>query len=229
MPHAVVLYLITITAAAFLAQVAVELFSTPIREIVRLRRTALERILFFRGISLPRPRELAVSSREIRAYDQAVKNLREAQRSFADLGRQFFALAESEPAIRFLMVLFGLDLLQAGHELIKLSDVYAAATIDSEELRRAIERALEATSTALAASRRHSGNDLTKIRLEPMYLRKALSRLKRHRPLAQPRVISVYTSRPAPSPRHLRQQNAKADRLHQGVPIRRQAPTKSRA
>lgn len=223
-------YLITITAAAFLAQVAVELFSTPIREIVRLRRTALERILFFRGISLPRPRELAVSSREIRAYDQAVRNLREAQRSFADLGTQFFALAESDPAIRFLMVLFGLDLLQAGHELIKLSDVYAAATIDSEELRRAIERALEATSTALAASRSHSGNDLTKIRLEPMYLRKALSRLKRDRPLAQPRVISVYTSRPAPSPRHLRQQNVNAaDRLPQGVPIRRQAPAKSRA
>jgi hypothetical protein len=166
-------YLITIPAVALLGQVAVEFISRPIRKIFRLRREALQQMLSFESVSLPRPRELAISSQEIRAYDQAVRNAREAQRAFSDLGAQLLALAESEPTIRILMGLFGLNIVLAGHELINLSDVYATAKTDSDELRHEIAKALYATGTALAVFRRLPRNDLTKIRLEPMCLRGA--------------------------------------------------------
>ena len=166
-------YLIAIPAAAFMGHVALELVGRPLRTAFRLRRKALERMLSFRGISLPKPRELAISSREIREYDQAVRNVREAQRTFSDLGAQLLALGESEPTIRILMALFGLDIALAGHELINLSEVFAMAKTDGGQLRREIKRALHATGMALAVSRRRSRNDVTKIRLEPMRLQSA--------------------------------------------------------
>jgi hypothetical protein len=52
------------------------------------------------NISLPKPRETAVSSREIREYDQAVRNVRQAQRIFRDLGSRMLAFGENEPAAR---------------------------------------------------------------------------------------------------------------------------------
>ena len=73
------------------------------------------------------------------------------------------------------MALCGLDVLLAGHELINLADAYAAAKIDSDEHRRAIKEAHQATTAALAASRRLSGDGLISIRLEPMNLRDACS------------------------------------------------------
>ena len=179
-------YLITIPTAAFLVQIAVDLVGRPIRKIVRLRRTALERMLSFRNISLPRPRELAISSRQIREYDHAVKNVRAAQRTFRDLGARLLAFSENEPAIRKVMASLGMNIAQAGHELINLSEIYSLAKTDSDELRRDIENAFRAIGAALAASRHSSRDDLIKIRPEPMYLRDVASPRKRNKPLGQP-------------------------------------------
>ena len=55
-------FLITIPAVFFLGQIAVELIGRPIQTIFRLRQDVLERLLAFRNVSLPRPRETAVSS-----------------------------------------------------------------------------------------------------------------------------------------------------------------------
>jgi hypothetical protein len=188
-------YLVAIPAIFFLGQVALELIGQPIHTILRLRQHALERMLAFRNMQLPGPRELAVSSRQIRAYDQASQNLRHAQRSFADLGAQLLAFSESEPTVRALMTLCGLDIVRAGHELINLADVYATARTDRDEFRHAIEEAHQATMMALAASRPLSGDRLIKIRLEPMDLSdKAPSRQRRSQ-LYQRRA----TARRAPS------------------------------
>ena len=184
-------YLMTIPALFFLGQVAVELIGRPVKTILRLRHHALEQLVAFRNMPLPRPRELAVSSRQIRAHDDAARNVRQAQRTFADLGAQLLAFGESEPNIRNVMVLCGLDMARAGYELINLSEIYATAKIDSDELRRAIEKAYHAASCALAASQRGSGGDeLTKIRLEPMYLREASSSARRKRPLSRPHAVA---------------------------------------
>jgi hypothetical protein len=166
-------YLISIPAAAVLGQLALEFIKRPIATALCLRRQALERIIFFKDMSLPRPRELATCSRDIRAHDQAVRGLTDAQRTFADLGEQLLVLSESEPLLQYLMTLFGLNIVQAGQELINLSQAYAMAKIDSDERRQEIENAFCAVSAALTASRRPSRHDLMNIRLEPMYLRSA--------------------------------------------------------
>ena len=163
-------YLIVFLAVAFAGQVAVELLGRPIQSAVRFRRKALERIQFFEKISLPRPRELAITSQAIHEYDQAVRNVREAQRTFRDLGNQLLALSEREPTICPLMNLLSLNIALAGHELINLSEVYATAVTDSNGIRLQIEEALHVTKIALAASRRPSRNSLIKIQLEPIYL-----------------------------------------------------------
>ena len=183
-------YLITISAVFFLGRVTVELIGRPIRTILRLRHRALERMLAFRNIQLPGPRELAVSSRDIREYDQASRNLRQAQRTFAELGTQLLAFGESEPTVRTLMALCGLDTVLAGYRLIHLAEIYAAAKIDSDELRHAIKEAHQAAMTALAASRRLSGDGLISIRLEPMNLRDAASSRHRKKPIGRRRVVS---------------------------------------
>ena len=175
-------YLIAIPAIYFLGQVTLELIGRPIQTILRLRHHALERMLAFRSLRLPGPRELAVSSREIREHDQAARNVRQAQQTFAGLGAQLLAFGENEPTVRALMALCGLDAVRAGLELINLAEVYAAARIDSDELRRAIEKAYQATTTALAVSRPLSGDRLIKIRLEPMCLRDAASSRPRRSP-----------------------------------------------
>jgi hypothetical protein len=183
-------YLITISAVLFLGRVTVELIGRPIQTILRLRHRALERMLAFRNMQLPGPRELAVSSRDIRKYDQASRNVRQAERTFAELGAQLLAFGESEPTVRTLMALCGLDAVLAGHGLINLAEIYAAAKIDSNELRRAIKEAHQATMTALAGSRRLSGDGLISIRLEPMNLRDAASSRDRKRPIPRHRAVS---------------------------------------
>jgi hypothetical protein len=197
-------YLMTIPAVFFLGQVALELIGRPLQTILRLRHRALERMLAFRNMRLPGPRELAISSSQIREYDQAARNVRQAQHTFADLGAQLLAFSESEPAIRALMILCGLDPVRAGHELINLAEVYAAAKTDRDEPRRAIEMAHQATMTALAASRPQSGDRLIKIRLEPMRLGDAASsRGRRSPPLGRPRAASRLAparARPASVP-----------------------------
>jgi hypothetical protein len=183
-------YLITISAVLFLGRVTVELIGRPIRTILRLRQVALERMLAFRNMQLPGPRELAASSLEIRKHDQASQNVRQAGRTFAALGIQLLAFGESEPTVCILLALCGLDVLLAGHELINLADAYTAAKIDSDEHRRAIKQAHQATMTALAGSRRLSGDGLISIRLEPMNLRDAAPSRYRKRPIGRHRVVS---------------------------------------
>jgi hypothetical protein len=183
-------YLITISAVLFLGRVTLELIGRPIQTILRLRHVALERMLVFRNMQLPGPRELAVSSLDIRKYDEASRNVRQAGRTFAELGVQLLAFGESEPTLCILMVVCGLDVLLAGHELINLADAYAAAKIDSDEHRRAIKAAHQATTTALAGSRRLSGDGLISIRLEPMNLRDAAPSRHRMRPIGRSRAVS---------------------------------------
>jgi hypothetical protein len=190
-------YLITIFAVLFLGRVTVEFIVRPIRNILRLRHVALERMLAFRNLQLPGPRELAVSSLEIRKHEQDSRNVRQAGRTFAALGIKLLAFGESDPIVCTLMALCGLDVLFAGHELINLAQAYTAAKIDSDEHHRAIKQAHQKTMTALAGSRRLSGDRLISIRLEPMNLRNAPPSHRRRRPIlryrlfprrAQPRV-----------------------------------------
>jgi hypothetical protein len=93
-------YLISIPAAVVLGQAALAFFSRPLRLALLLRQSALECLEVFRGMPLPKPRHLAACSQDIPAYDQALRNLKGAERAFADLGAQFLALSEGEPAMR---------------------------------------------------------------------------------------------------------------------------------
>ncbi|MBX9646387.1 MAG: hypothetical protein K2X57_04945 [Xanthobacteraceae bacterium] len=163
-------YLVTISAAVFLSQIAAELVKRPILTILRIRRLALGRMIAFSKTSLPRPREMAISSLDIREYDQAVRNTKDAQRTFRDLGVRLLLLSETEAAIRTMMRLLGLDIERAGQELIHLSELYATATTDSERLRREIAKSVLSTCAALAAYRDRSRDDLVKLQLEPMDL-----------------------------------------------------------
>jgi hypothetical protein len=163
-------YLVTIFAAAFLIQVAVELVKRPVLTILRLRRIAVGRMLAFSKLSLPKPRELAISSLEIREYDQAVRNAKDAQRTFRDLGVRLLLLSETEAAIRAVARLFGLDIERAGQELIHLSELYATATTDSEELRREIAKSVLSACAALAAYRDRPRDNLVKLQVESMNL-----------------------------------------------------------
>jgi hypothetical protein len=165
--------LMIVSAIAFWGQIAVELISRPIRSIFRLRRKAIEWTAAFCNIPLPQPRELAMSSLQIRDYNQAVRNVAAAQRLFRDLGVQLMAIGESEPAVRTLTGLIGLNIDRAGEKLIALSDVYAKATTDSEELRRELASALLDARSALAVSRDRSTNHLMQVRVEPMNLFRA--------------------------------------------------------
>src|SRR5258706_12984923 len=90
-------YLITISATAVLGWFAFELLGRPIRAFFELRRKVLEQLLVLGNIALPKPRETAGSSREIRQYDQAVRNVREEERVFPDVGSQIRAFGENEP------------------------------------------------------------------------------------------------------------------------------------
>ena len=198
-------YLIAIPAAAFLTQAAVDLVGRPLRTIFRLRRTILERMYSFGNISLPRPRELAISSREIREYDHAVRNVKKAHCAFCDLGTQLLAFSENEPAIHVVMALLGFNIAIAGRELINLSEIYASPTTDSDKLRREIEKSFRAARAAMAVSPHPSRDNLIRIRLEPMCLRDGIYPRKRNRPPGQRRMVSLRTPHQALGPHRLRQ------------------------
>ncbi|MCP4618321.1 MAG: hypothetical protein GY844_18035 [Bradyrhizobium sp.] len=187
-------YPLAIFATVFLGHVAVELVGRPMRSALSVRRKALDRMLFFASIAPPKPRELAVSSQAIHEYDLAVRNVREAECTFRDLGMQLLVLGESEPTLRVLLNFLGLNVVRAGHALVHLSQAYAMAKIDNDAIRRAIGQALHAANAALGASRRRSRNDLIKIRLEPMYLREVGYQKYRGR-LGRPPVVSRRVAR----------------------------------
>ena len=72
-----------------------------------------------------------------------------------------------------MLVFFGLDIDRAGEKLINLSEIYAKATTDSEELRRELATAILDARSTLAVSRDRSRNNLMKVRVEPMNLFRA--------------------------------------------------------
>jgi hypothetical protein len=172
-------------ASVFLGHFLVDQVGQPIRSVLRLRRIAIERMVLFRKVALPRPRELATTSQAIHEHELAVRNLRGALAAFYNLGTRLLAIGENEPAVRILMSLLGLDVVQAGRALIALSRTCAMAGIDSDDNRRAIGRALHAAGIALGAFRPPSRDALMNIRVEPMYLREARHCSRLHgRPLA---------------------------------------------
>lgn len=152
-------YLTTIAATAVLGLFGYELLGRPIRAFFELRRKIVKQMLVLGNISLPKPRETAVSSREIREYNQAVRDVREAQRIFRNLGFRLLALGENEPATRNALGLLGWNLVTAGRGLIKLSEAYSRLDIDRAGLRNQIEKALRMTDAAPAASRQRPRGD----------------------------------------------------------------------
>jgi hypothetical protein len=160
-------------ASVFLGHFLVDQVGQPIRSVLRLRRIALTRMTLFRKVALPRPRELAITSQAIHEHELAVRNLRGAMAAFYNLGTRLLAIGEGEPAVRIVMSLLGLNVVQAGRALIALSRICATAGIDSDENRRAIGRALHTSGIALGAVRPCSRDSLINIHVEPMYLREA--------------------------------------------------------
>jgi hypothetical protein len=110
-------------------------------------------MLLLETITLPKPRELAVSSREINEYDQAVRNVREAQRALRNLGSKLLAFVENEPAAYNALAATGLNVAEAGNRLIELSVSYSQSHIDRADLRRQIKKALRSTDAATASYR----------------------------------------------------------------------------
>jgi hypothetical protein len=188
------IYPLSAFAIVFLGFTLFELIGRPIRSVLDLRRRALARMLAFENMALPRPRELAISSQAIHEYDLAVRNLRQAQYTFHDLGSQLLALGESEPSFRILLAFFGFNIARAGRALIHLSQAYAMAKVDCEEVRHAIGQAAGAAGTALLVSRRCSRNAMIKFRLEPMHLREMAYRGNRGR-LGRPPVVPRHAAR----------------------------------
>lgn len=145
-------YLMTISATAVLGWVALELLGRPIRALLNLRRNVLEQMLVLGNISLPSPRETAVSSREIHEYDQAMRNVRQAQGIFRDLGSQLLAFGENEPIAANAVASIGLNPVAAGSALIGLSMGYSRPDTDRAGLRNQIENALRLTGVGPAAA-----------------------------------------------------------------------------
>jgi hypothetical protein len=148
-------HLITISATAVLAWVVLELLGRPIRALFDLRRKVFEQMLALGNISLPKPRETAVSSRDIHEYDQAMRNVREAQRVFSELGSELLAFSENEAAACKAVAVLGLNLIAAGSGLVRLSVAYSRRDPDRAGLCNQIEKALRLTDAAPRASRQY--------------------------------------------------------------------------
>jgi hypothetical protein len=141
-------YIVTILATGILGCIALRLLGLPIRALVALRRNVLEQMLVFESITLPQPRELAVTSRQISEYNHAMRTVREVQRAFRDLGYQLLAFVENEPAAYNVLALAGLDVAEAGNRLIELARSYSELHIDRADLRLQIKKALRSTASA---------------------------------------------------------------------------------
>jgi len=164
-------YLITISATVVIGWIALELLGRPIRALFDLRGKILKQLVMHGNIPLPKPRESAVSSREIREYDRAVKRVRAVQHIFHDLGSQLLAFAENEPAVSTAIGFFGLNAVAAGRALISLSESYSRPRIDRVSLQHRIERALRASCEATTPVRQPRRDTIIKFQTEPMYLR----------------------------------------------------------
>jgi hypothetical protein len=148
-------YLLMISAMTVLAWAALEVLWRPIRALLDLRRSVLEQMLAFENLSLPNPRETAVSSRQIHEYDQAMRNIKQAQYIFQELGSQLLAFGENEPVAAGAVASMGLHPVAAGNALVRLSVGYSRRDFDRAGLRSQVESALRLTS-ALPGDR-HGG------------------------------------------------------------------------
>jgi hypothetical protein len=146
------LYATTISAIAFLGWVVLELLGRPIRALFDLRRKVLKQILVYGNISFPKPRETAVTSREIHEFDQAMRNVREAQRVFSTLGSKLLAFSENEPAACNAMAAFGFNSAAAGSDLVRLSVAFSRRDTDRARLCNQIKKSLRLTDAAPGTS-----------------------------------------------------------------------------
>ena len=134
--------LMTIAATAVLGWVALEWLGRPIRALLDLRHSVLEQMLVLGNISLPNPRETAVSSRDIHEYDEAMRSVRHAQSIFHELGSRLLAFGENEPIAANALASIGLHPATAGSALIGLSLGYCRPDFDRAGFRNQIESAL---------------------------------------------------------------------------------------
>jgi hypothetical protein len=144
--------LMTILAIAVLAWIVVEWLGRPIRAMLDLRHDVLQQLRALACVAPPSPRETAVSTREIREYDLAVRNVRHAQSIFNELGTQLLAFGENEPLAVNALASIGLHPVAAGSALIGLSAGYSRPEIDRAGLREQIEGALRLRRAAGAAN-----------------------------------------------------------------------------
>jgi hypothetical protein len=153
------LYATTISAIAFLGCVVLELLGRPIKALFDLRRKVLRQILVYGNISFPKPRETAVTSREIHEYDEAMRSAREAQRVFSTLGSKLLAFSENEPAACSAMASFGFNSAAAGSDLVRLSVAFSRSDFDRARLCNQIKKSLRLTDPAHGTSRQCPGSD----------------------------------------------------------------------
>ena len=146
-------YLMTASAAVVFSWSSLVLFGRPVRLLFDLRRDVLAHLFLLGSIAVPSPRDTAVTSRQIREYDEAVRKLREAEQVFRDLGSRLLAFRESESMLCAMLRLFGLDLLAAGDRLNDLAATCSQPADKRAGLCHDIEDALRA---ATPARRRHS-------------------------------------------------------------------------
>lgn len=139
-------YLMTASATVICSWSSLVLFGRPVRLFCDLRRDVLVQLLAFANIAAPEPREMAVTSRQIRDYDETVRKLRDAERIFRDLGSQLLAFHESEPTLCAVLHVFGLDIVAAGSRLNDLAETYSRPGPERAGLRREVESALRATT-----------------------------------------------------------------------------------
>jgi hypothetical protein len=132
----------TASAAVVFSWSSFVLFGRPVQLLIGLRREVLAQLLAFGNIAAPKPRETAVSSRQIREYDEATRKLREAERTFRDLGSQLLAFHESEPTVCAAVHLFGLDILRSARGLKDLAEAYSRPGRERAGLRDEVEDAL---------------------------------------------------------------------------------------
>ena len=109
-------YLLTVAATGAFGWFGLEFLGRPIRKFFDMRRLVRQQMLFLANVPAPRPRETCVTSKQIQRYDIDLKNVREVQRVFRDLGSQMLAFGENETAACIAIKSFGFDPSVAGHK-----------------------------------------------------------------------------------------------------------------
>src|ERR1700761_7117093 len=127
--------LVSASAVAVIGWLGFDMLGQPLRAFIELRRSVLEQMRVLENISLPTPRELAVTSRQIAEYDAAVKTLRASQRALGELGSQLLAFGESEPVACGVIAAFGVNSVAAGGLLIAFSMAAPGPDVDRNSLR----------------------------------------------------------------------------------------------